>query len=475
MKTMVKQPAKTLAKNNQASINFMIDATNICQLLCTYCYFGDKGKRKMNVFKVWQAVQNFLAAQLSTLKEVSFYYMGGEPMLAWDEIQQLNTLAKQSFDLQKIKFSWGMTSNLIALDEQKMKVMISQGAGIHCSIDGPAHIQDKQRPYVNGRGSFADVVKNIPFALNITPNDTARVTVTPDSVYYLMEISEFLLNQGFKVVGLFPAFNMNWTEETLNIWGEQIKQCFERYGRKKISTLIKYHGKKSEFTYCGAGRGLWALDIEGGLYHCHHLTNNRANMIIDAATATPEEITLAIKKSTLPPSDKSINETCQNCPALEFCNGGCWADNYLTNKLSTSPVPIECALRILTAKQIGQHLSPQPQANKAITHNNCEYFCQGCEYCDGFCVTSCDNNQENEQDMKMCGTCYTCQNCYRCEDCEECNTCQNCYTCQGGCDNNCETTCEYRCQSRCEQNCQSCDTRCDGCERCDISCQPCCE
>jgi len=401
----------------------------------------------MNVAKVWPAVQNFITAQPLPLTRIDFHYMGGEPMLAWEEIQKLNAIAKEYFQLHNIDFSWGMTSNLIDLDEQKMHVMISEHAGIHCSIDGTKQIQDSQRPYANGRGSFDDVIKNIPFALNITPHDTARVTVTPESVYYLIEISEFILSQGFKVVGLFPAYNLDWTEETLSIWEKQIELCYQRYGKDKISTMIKYRGKKKEFNYCGAGKGLWALDVDGKLYHCHHLTNDHEHMIIDAAHATPEAIAEAIKISTLPPRDTSINEACKNCPALEFCNGGCWADNYLTNKSATSPAPIECTMRIATTRAIGKFIMP---------------------------TRTVENSHKEE--MKMCGRCNSCQNCYQnCDTCDECNTCQDCNTCQScdTCESNCQTSCQSKCedscQSSCERKCQSCEDRCQ--ERCDYHCE----
>jgi radical SAM protein with 4Fe4S-binding SPASM domain len=217
--------------------------------------------------------------------------------------------------------------------------------------------------------------------------------------------------------------------------------------RLKYRSKAIYRGKKKEFNYCGAGKGLWALDVDGKLYHCHHLTNDSMHMIIDAAHATPEAIAEAIKISSLPPRDRSINDACQNCPALEFCNGGCWAGNYLTNKSATSPAPIECTIRIATTRAIGQFIIP---------------------------TQTLENS--NKTEMKMCGNCNTCQNCYQsCDTCDGCNTCQDCHTCQtcNTCESNCQTSCQSKCedncQSSCERKCQSCEDRCQ--ERCDYHCE----
>lgn len=424
------------------NLSLMIDATNRCQLRCSYCYYGNKGSQKMHVGNVLAAASNLGAIFEPKLDEVNFHYMGGEPLLAWEEILELNATARSLFETKEVKFTWSLTSNLIALDEKKAEHMLKEKAGIHCSIDGPAKIHDKNRPYANGKPSFADVVKNIPLALQITPDDTARVTVRPEDVKSLSEITETILGLGFNYVGLFPAHGVIWNQKDVEEWAENIaavhKTILNLYQyRKKVSTIIKLtqRGKEIDrFTYCGAGKGLWAIGVDGKLYFCHHLTNIPNFAIIDASQSAPEAIRAAIEQSVLPPDCEKIPEACIECPARNQCNGGCWTNNLLTNGKSIIPNQPECQLVRATAVALQDFMVE-------TAPKNCLLFDNPCTECQ-----KCYNN------------CYQCQsNCQDCQNsCEKaCKDCQVCVICQGTCELTCQG-CEGGCETRCEKNCDRC-------------------
>jgi len=449
-------------------LSLMIDATNSCQLRCGYCYYGNKGSQKMRVSSVLAAASNLSAIFEPKLKEVNFHYMGGEPLLAWEEILELNATARRSFEEKGTKFTWSLTSNLIALDERKTKHMLKEKAGIHCSIDGPAKIHDKNRPYANGKPSFADVVKNIPLALQITPDDTARVTVLPEDAGSLPEIAETILGLGFKVIGLFPAYNMPWDQKAIEKWAEGIAEAHKEtkkvyQHRKKISTIIKLEQRKKvidRFTYCGAGKGLWAIGVDGKLYFCHHLTNTPEFAIINASQNTPAAIRTAIEESILPPRCEKIPETCIDCPARNHCNGGCWTSNLLANGDSANPEKNECKLRVATFLSLRNSaqliLQSEHQRNCGRCYD-CENCYGGCESCQRTCESSCQS----------CLECQTCDDCQKtcehsCKHCDSCQFCDSCLVCDS-----CQSRCERSCQG-CEKYCQGCDTGCQGgCQSCD--------
>ena len=169
----------------------MVDATEDCQLGCRYCYFGQKCHHKMNVDKIFEAILRMM--RVFKIDAIKINYMGGEPLMAWKEILQLNKKLKDA----NVDFRWGMTSNLISLDEDKTQHMISEKASIHASIDGDEKSHNLNRPYRDGRPSYVEVAKNIPNALKITPRDTARVTITPETAGSSMEICDSLFDKGY--------------------------------------------------------------------------------------------------------------------------------------------------------------------------------------------------------------------------------------------------------------------------------------
>jgi len=98
-------------------LSLMVDATTACQLACEYCYFGDKGCKVMDPEKLYLAITKFSIAFGPQVKKLRIHYMGGEPLIAWDRMLKLNQKVREFCEVSQIKFGWGLTSNLIALDE----------------------------------------------------------------------------------------------------------------------------------------------------------------------------------------------------------------------------------------------------------------------------------------------------------------------------------------------------------------------
>jgi len=442
MKKIIKNPIQG------RSLSLMIDPTNECQLNCSYCFFGQKGICKMNSEKTAKSVLNFVDAFSQNVQNISVHYMGGEPLLGWKQILYLNNKLRPAFKEREITFSWGLTSNLVGLSAEKAKHMVSEKANIHCSIDGPEEIQNKNRPLKNGKGSFKSVTKNVKRALQITPHDTVRVTVCPEDAGNLIKISGPLFKMGFQTVGLFPAYNMGWDEKSISTWGSELLNVMEwtkkEYGSKRqISTIIKPAGKKNldpkPFSYCGAGRGLWAFDVRGLLYHCHHFTNNPEYALVDPSISTTEEILSKISNSSIAPQlTKNLPKSCAGCHAKPYCNGGCWANNFLVNKESNKPETIECEMRKMTVTSIGNFME--------------ETY----------------SRKEPREKMFLGCNCDTCQRCDRCDRCDHCDICQKCDSCESHCEKSCQS--EDICTSRCENYCQECDGSFCGCDGCDNWC-----
>lgn len=383
-----------LEGGDDVKLTLMVDATNRCQLRCGYCYYGEKSNELMDVKKVLAACTKVATLFSQRLKGVNINYMGGEPLLAWDRILDLNELAKVYFNETGIPFHWSMTSNLVALDEAKTEHMIREKAGIHCSIDGPQDIHDRNRPFENGLGSFSKVVKNIPLALRITPDDTARVTVCPEDAERLPEITHEILDYGFKKVGLFPVNANGWTIKAVADWQKGIFDAFKLvqkiFGKEKevitfIRPTIRGGESKKSFSYCGAGKGLWGIGVDGFLYFCHQMTNCKELAIIDAASSSVEKIRAAIEGSSLPPRTPAVFKSCSNCQALDFCEGGCWAVNFFTNGSAIMPEKSNCALSVATAEAIGKMM----YIDEPIEYRQDLNGYPSCTGCQGGCMAEC--------------------------------------------------------------------------------------
>lgn len=404
-------------------LSLMVDATKKCQLGCTYCYFGEKARCDMDPARVISSLKNFTSL-FPELKSMTLHFMGGEPLLAWDKIvpfvEEVRELCKQ----KEVHFSWGMTSNLIGLDENKAAFMIKEKGSIHCSIDGPPEIQNVNRPFLDGSPSYEAVVRNVERALRVNPNDTARVTILPEGGGDCVTIASFVLSLGFKHVGLFPAMGpeIKWTHKAIERFASSYAEAFRNSpfcedGTRAVSGVMrKFFGGKDRkyFSYCGAGKGFWAFGVDGDIYHCHHFTNEDGRQVA-ISSDTSEEIREKILSSQVSPIEKPklIPSSCRICPAFEFCNGGCWASNLQMNKSSTSPDRVACRMNIALVPLIGDLIRiEEPNQHKHEGKSACWLFnscdnreCEPnrCEACHNAC-NGCDDRRDEEPCSDQCCT-----------------------------------------------------------------------
>ncbi len=404
------------------TLNLMVDATNACQLDCRYCYFGRKASRVMDVGKVFASVKALVSWFCGELENVNLHYMGGEPLLAWKQILELNRLVSEHCCSKGLSSAWSMTSNLVALDEEKAAHMLAEGARIHCSVDGPARIHNRNRPYANtGRASFDDVRRSIPLALGVWPDDTARVTVCPEDAADLWEIASCVLDMGFQRVGLFPVTGREWAPAAIDAWAAGLEHALAsalaKYeGKKTISTVVSPSDSKTDtekvaFGYCGAGKALWALDTDGTLHFCHRLTSKPQYSIGRAYEHTPESLEAAIDGSTLLPSLDCLPAQCRDCEAIRYCNGGCWADNLIVNGDSNSPLQSACTLKRASVPVVEAHAKAAGPSKSALERP------VDCNICVGHCFAIlCVTDIGCRQRCDTCDKCYNCD-CVACERC----------------------------------------------------------
>ena len=145
-----------------------IDITNNCNFACKYCYHNNKTNNiDLEVLK-W-------IKEILSKEQMKLSFLGGEPLINFKDIKNIIEDTKPK--------SWNMTSNLSLLNEDISNFIIRYKGKIHCSIDGDCNTQNSTRIYKNGFNTYLDVLKNIPLALKINKNATARISLTPNNVY----------------------------------------------------------------------------------------------------------------------------------------------------------------------------------------------------------------------------------------------------------------------------------------------------
>lgn len=329
------------------SITFIV--TKDCQLACKYCYLvGKNTKERMSWEVAKQAIDYILDNEQDFQEEsVVWDFIGGEPFLEIDLIDKICDYIK--LELYRKNHHWfnsyrfSFSTNGINYHEKKVQQYISKNRehlSIGITIDGTELKHDLNRIYkVTGKGSYQDVVRNIPLWLRQFPGTGTKVTISSADIPYIKESVLHLYSLGIHEVNINCVFEDVWKNNDNQLFEEQLMQLAdaiidgEYYVDYACSFFSENMGKPLDCVlqnqnWCGAGMML-AIDAAGNFYPCtrfaqYSLRNKKAWIIgnirdgIDKNKLRPF---LALDRCT------QSSQECIDCEVAEGC-AWCQGENY---------------------------------------------------------------------------------------------------------------------------------------------------
>lgn len=177
---------------------------NTCNAMCTYCFanHGNYGKESglMKKEVAFKAI-DFFMSKVPQDCVASFIFFGGEPLLAYDIIENSCEYIKEKYcDREK---SFHITTNGTLLSEKVIDYFAENDFAVGLSIDGNKEIHNKQRPLRNGKDSFTEATKNLEYLMHKVNKVVARGTYC-DFSYDLCQCYSDLIQLGFREVNIVP-------------------------------------------------------------------------------------------------------------------------------------------------------------------------------------------------------------------------------------------------------------------------------
>lgn len=347
----MKREIKTAREPWQAgvakSITFIV--TKDCQLACKYCYLVGKNVLERMTWPVAkQAIDYILDHEAEMTEEsVAWDFIGGEPFLEIDLIDRIcDYLKTEMFRREHHWFNsyrFSFSTNGINYGDEKVQRFIRKNhdhLSIGITIDGTERKHDLNRVYKgSGRGSYADVVRNIPLWLSQFPDASTKVTISSADIPYIRESVLHLYALGIHEVHINCVFEDVWQEGDDRLFEEQLTALADAiidgglYEDYACSFFSEHIGKPLDCrlqngNWCGAGRML-AVDAEGNFYPCtrfaqYSLRSKRAWIIgnvrdgIDSNKLRPF---LTLDRCTQSP------QKCIDCEVASGC-AWCQGENY---------------------------------------------------------------------------------------------------------------------------------------------------
>ena len=273
------------------------------------------------------------------------FHGGGEPLLEKNQqlLTQIIEYYRNKSTENDLNFNVGVSTNG-AIIETRYKWVAENFNHINISFDGPADIQNWQRPLLKGT-SFGIVKKFIRFLENQNIKYGIRSTITNKSVDRMEELIEFFGNNfTAKTIHFEPAFSCGRCLENPQLAPSKEKFinsfCKAKEKAKKANIDLLYSGCIDGFprgTFCGAASGSnffitptgkvttcleMSRDTDSGfnVFHVGEYNGSKHRFDIDH-----------FKILELQKRNAKNLKGCVNCVARLSCAGGCLAKTYWTN------------------------------------------------------------------------------------------------------------------------------------------------
>lgn len=284
--TEIKKRSKSWKSNASKTITFIV--TKDCQLACKYCYLvGKNSKERMSLDMAQKAVDYILSHEDEMPEEsVVFEFIGGEPFLEIDLIDKICDYIKtEMFILNHHwfnSFRFSFSTNGINYHEEKVQNFIKKNykhLSIGITIDGTEKKHDLNRIYkISEKGSYHDVVKNIPLWLQQFPDAATKVTISSLDIPYIAESVIHLYSLGIHEVNINCVFEDVWQENDDKAFEKELikladiiidKEYYKDFVCSFFSEKIGKPLNKvtDNQNWCGAGKML-SIDAAGNFYPC---------------------------------------------------------------------------------------------------------------------------------------------------------------------------------------------------------------
>jgi uncharacterized protein len=329
----------------------VLNITNQCNLACTYCYEYSEdritqtaGREKFMSKEVAQASVDMLLEESAQRPLIHVTFFGGETLLNFPVMRSTVGYARQRASEFGKEIQFSLTTNATLLNEEIIEFLSENRIGVTVSIDGDRELNDRQRRFHNGKGSYDVIVPKIQELLkrHRTNSIGARVTLTA-GVSDVRRIYRHLTEEiGFDAVGFSPATAS--PNRLYSIGPQKMDSILDQFadlaweyrdhavnnrqhGFTNVSDSLKeLHTGISKAYACGAGLGMLGVGTEGNLGLCHRFVDSPVGQM---GNIKQGGIDRGARSEFLNTHHIGARYDCHTCWARPTCAGGCYHEAFI--------------------------------------------------------------------------------------------------------------------------------------------------
>lgn len=189
-----------------------------CNLGCYFCFASNKSNSKfVNIKNLELILENL--TKITTEKKILFKYYGGEVLLHQDEfVKHVELIKSYKPKYPELNFEIALITNLTVIPNEKIiKFIKNKDIFYSVSMEINKEYHNKIRHYLNGKGSFNDVISNVKKMYELTNEKVYIQTVM--SKEWIFNTEKYLcFMDSYKDIctfGTVPMFGNNEISEDM--------------------------------------------------------------------------------------------------------------------------------------------------------------------------------------------------------------------------------------------------------------------
>jgi uncharacterized protein len=263
-----------------------LQVTQNCNFRCSYCIYNgppqSRQRTRSNKRMSWQTAKeavDFLWNHSVDSSQVDIGFYGGEPLLEFPLIRKVVDYSKRLFLGRDLTFN--MTTNVTLLTMEMLHFLQDHNFNLLISLDGPREINDKNRVFSDGRGTFDSVMEQIELIKKVAPDyfKGLKISMVIDPLNDFDCVNSIYINAAeLSELHILPSFVDYGYEDRKTaisdeyMWRHQYQQFlailaeFKRFPGKDLSPIAKSFISRAtnEFSRVAKGSVLREIDIPSG-------------------------------------------------------------------------------------------------------------------------------------------------------------------------------------------------------------------
>jgi Arylsulfatase regulator (Fe-S oxidoreductase) len=334
-----------------------LQVTQDCNFRCKYCIYSEDNhllqrshsSKSMN----WETAKNavdFLWKHSVDCNVINIAFYGGEPLLQMSLVKRVIEYSEGLFEGKKLTFN--ITTNGTLLDKEKILYLQKHNVSLTISLDGPKEINDKNRVFENGTGTYDSVMRKIALVREVAPDYAEKLSISmvmdPENDFDC--INEICLKEeDFEKVSILASIvEKNDDVESAEfsndyVWKYEYQRFLAilshigRYEREKVSPIISSSvnteiEKHFEIEFmsrlyendapsgpCIPGQLRLFCNVDGQFLPCERVNEQSSTMCI-GSLETGFDINKALKLLNV---GDITSSTCKNCWCFRYCTLCC--------------------------------------------------------------------------------------------------------------------------------------------------------